>query len=696
MLEFAAGVDRGGKATCHTSAAIGVRLGLVAAAVLLVGPMAAQAQVYWSNTASGDWSNAGNWGGNHVPISTDNAWIVNGGTANVTQPGETCGTLLLGSSAGGGTVQMTGGGLSIPLAGHGEDVGDSGTGSFTQSGGTNNISSLLCVGYNAGSSGTYNLSGSGQVSAPFEYVGYSGTGAFTQSGGTNSITGSLYLAYNPGISSSSGKYSLNGSGRLSASSEYVGYDDGTGSFTQSGGTNIIASALYVSDSVPGSIGAYSLGGNSQLSASSEYVGYAGTGTFTQSGGTNSISDGLYLGGSDCKVATYNLNGGVLILSSLNKNAGTTTFNFNGGTLQAGSGFSTSLPMTLGASGSGASFDTAGFAVTLSGALSGTGILTKVDSGTLILSATNTYTGNTLVSGGTLALGSPLALQNSTLDSSGSGSLSFASLTAATFGGLTGPGTLNLANSASRTVTLSVGKNNASTTFSAALNGPGSLTKIGTGALALTGSSTYTGPTTIDQGTLVVDGWLTSSAATVNSGGTLGGTGNLVSALINAGGHLAPGDLGTGSINFANAIDFKGGELDIVAAGSSMTSLSTAGNLILSDSPTLDLTGTLSPGTYIIASYSGSLSGNFGTLIIPTGDTINYGTGSDSLITLSAVPEPLSLTLLAAGATCLLAYSRRRSAARRTAKPVACDQLHTPAILSFPSHPSSAHAARRAA
>ncbi len=93
MLEFAAGVDRGGKATCHTSAAIGVRLGLVAAAVLLVGPMAARAQVYWSNTASGDWSNAGNWGGNHVPISTDNAWIVNGGTANVTQPGETCGTL---------------------------------------------------------------------------------------------------------------------------------------------------------------------------------------------------------------------------------------------------------------------------------------------------------------------------------------------------------------------------------------------------------------------------------------------------------------------------------------------------------------------------------------------------------------------------------------------------------------------------
>ena len=61
-------------------------------------------------------------------------------------------------------------------------------------------------------------------------------------------------------------------------------------------------------------------------------------------------------------------------------------------------------MTLGTSGSGATFDTAGYAVTLSGSLSGPGSLTKVDSGTLTLATPNTYSGNTLVSGGTLALG----------------------------------------------------------------------------------------------------------------------------------------------------------------------------------------------------------------------------------------------------------------------------------------------------
>ena len=90
-------------------------------------------------------------------------------------------------------------------------------------------------------------------------------------------------------------------------------------------------------------------------------------------------------------------------------------------------------------------------MTLFGSLFGTGGLTKVGSGTLLLAATNTYSGNTLIDGGTLALGSPLALQQSTLDTSGSGSLSFGTLTSATFGGLTGPGSVKLANSSAAAV-----------------------------------------------------------------------------------------------------------------------------------------------------------------------------------------------------------------------------------------------------
>ena len=53
-----------------------------------------------------------------------------------------------------------------------------------------------------------------------------------------------------------------------------------------------------------------------------------------------------------------------------------------------------------------------------------------------------------------------------------------------------------------------------------------LTLTGGGQLTLSGTNTYTGTTTINQGKLIVDGSLTNSPVSVNSGGTLGGTGYL--------------------------------------------------------------------------------------------------------------------------------------------------------------------------
>ena len=87
------------------------------------------------------------------------------------------------------------------------------------------------------------------------------------------------------------------------------------------------------------------------------------------------------------------------------------FNFNGGEIQAANAFSTNVPMTLGTSGANTSFDTAGYALTLSGSLSGPGSLTLNDSlGTcaLILTASNAYSGGTTVSAGTLQLGDGVA------------------------------------------------------------------------------------------------------------------------------------------------------------------------------------------------------------------------------------------------------------------------------------------------
>jgi autotransporter-associated beta strand protein len=335
-------------------------------------------------------------------------------------------------------------------------------------------------------------------------------------------------------------------------------------------------------------------------------------------------------------------------------------NFSGGTLQASASFSGSLAMTLGTAGSGggATFNTAGYQVTLTAPLSGAGGFTEVGSGTLILAATNTFSGNTLISSGTLALRSALALQQSTLDTRGSGTLSFGTLTAATFGGLAGLGTLNLSNTAHSAVAFSVGNNNASTTFSGTLYGAGSLIKIGSGTLDLTGAESYSGTTAINQGELLVNGSLVSPVS-VNSGGTLGGAGNLTSVTVNAGAHLAPGNFNTGTLILGGSLDFEGGEFDIAGAGSSLTGLSIAGNLILDNAPTLIFSGSLAPGTYTIASYGGTLSGQFAAPNLPAGDTINYGTGSSSSITLTAVPEPGTLVLLAGGALGLLVYGWKK-------------------------------------
>ena len=95
--------------------------------------------------------------------------------------------------------------------------------------------------------------------------------------------------------------------------------------------------------------------------------------------------------------------------------------------------------------------------------------------------------------------------------------------------------------------LTVGSNNLSTQVSGVISDGGnfggafgSLTKVGTGTLTLSGINTYSGATTINGGAIIVDGSIASSSlTTVNSGGTLGGSGTAGNSTI-SGGTLAPG------------------------------------------------------------------------------------------------------------------------------------------------------------
>jgi autotransporter-associated beta strand protein len=134
-----------------------------------------------------------------------------------------------------------------------------------------------------------------------------------------------------------------------------------------------------------------------------------------------------------------------------------------------------------------------------GVISGTGGLTKDGPGTLTLTGSNTYEGNTVVLDGTLALaaagriapGSGLALYGGTFDITASGG-------SREIGSLSGSrGTVRLG-----AYTLVVGGDSTSTTYSGTMTGPGGVTKVGSGVLTLDGISTSTGTTTISQGTVL--------------------------------------------------------------------------------------------------------------------------------------------------------------------------------------------------
>jgi autotransporter-associated beta strand protein len=232
---------------------------------------------------------------------------------------------------------------------------------------------------------------------------------------------------------------------------------------------------------------------------------AGSLTKTGAGLLDLTSANSYSGGTTITAGTLRVwNLSSLGSGALTFNGGTLALNVTSGTLAAG--------VTLNGA---ATIDTLGNTGIVSSVVGGAGSLTMSSSGTLVLSAANTFTGGVSVTG---ANGFLNVNQDAALGAAAGGVT------------LSGGGALQWAAKfdSARAITLGAGggildTNGFSPTLSGVISGGNALTKNGLGTLTLANTNTYTGGTTINAGTVVVaatDALGPSGAVIVNNGSTL--------------------------------------------------------------------------------------------------------------------------------------------------------------------------------
>ncbi|MFM7518920.1 MAG: beta strand repeat-containing protein [Planctomycetota bacterium] len=476
--------------------------------------------------------------------------------------------------------------------------------------------------------GTLRLSAAGRIS------GTSGTTAPLIYSGTLDTNGSSFaaslLTLGGGAAATSAGVTT-GSGTLTLAGN-VTFDA-----TNNPGGATIAGNLSLANAARTFTVGNSTGADNDLTISAAIT----SGTLTKAG-----PGALLLSGTNTYAGVTTVSAGILVASSTAALPGWNTNGYTisaGGVLAMGSGFSNPDAATLIAGGtfaanSSVGFDTSGadrdYNTVIPNAGANARGLVKIGSGTLTLSAANTYTGTTAVgapgnaNAGTLLVASTGSISGiatvygGTLDFAGNGR----TLTALNLGGgapgsaasvLTGSGTLtmngnvsfdatNNANGATisgamnilnAARTFTVGDSTAAAadlTVAAVISGTGTsaaVTKAGAGRLALTAANTYQGATTVQAGTLEFSsiGIIGVGASTLGNPVTATGTIAVGSTTTSA----ALRWVGTTSSTSNRVIDLAGttGGATIEAAGSGALVLTATNTASGAGVKTLTLTGT---------------------------------------------------------------------------------------------------------
>jgi autotransporter-associated beta strand protein len=475
--------------------------------------------IQWGNDANGNWSTTSNWTNNVPPnsagaaanflglinsprtvtvngaftagtltfdnvnsytIATDGvsghgitlnnngtAFIdVNNGSQTISAPIQLASNVEI--SANGVTSLTISGAISETVAGRTILLDDSG--SVTFSGATaNTYTGLTTV-----NAGTLNLNKTGSVNA----IGVGGLQI--DLGGTVAVLGSNQIADTAGVT-------VNGSFSLGASlSETIGTLSGDGTVTLGSGSVLTIGASNIDSDWDGIL----TGGGTITKTGTGVLEFDGVNTFGGAGQTISLLGGVFQVSFD---------------SNMGNAANTLTF--NGGTEQFLGGFTSARSIILTGSGT---FDTSNNSNTLSGTISGGGMLTKTGAGTLTLSGTNTYSGGTTITGGnssalSIASASNLGTGNLTING-GSMLTSTANLTLTQGIVLGAQGGSNQAdgNPVSGILNVATGTTLTLDTIgiSESVAGTGRLEKVGGGTLLINTAGTFSGGTYLHDGTTV--------------------------------------------------------------------------------------------------------------------------------------------------------------------------------------------------
>ncbi len=567
------------------------------------------------NAVSGTGSLSQEGSGNTIVLTGANSYT--GGTTI------SSGTLQLGSSIalGSGTVTVDGGTLDI------NSISPTVAGLALEGGSVIGTTGVLT------STSTYQLE-SGSISADLSgsmglSVPSNGPAGTVTLSGANNYTGGIYV----------------GQGTLTLASDTA--TGGTSGITVNSGATLdvqanLAASIPIdvkgSGELETSTGDGTVGGSVTLEGFGVKLGGAGTldvaGQIADNGfGVAIVGPGtVVFGAANSVTGTATIDGGVLSISDPS-NLGAPLSSripnsvvIDGGTLLATStfAFDPKRGIELGGNGQSGEIDVASsqtltYAGQISDGSSGdqliVGDAARQNTGTLVLSGANTYTGGTTInaslvypiaSGQTLTLANPIA---------GSGTLTFQ-----------GPGTALFKTAGSLGLTGSV-VNNASIAFNAtsggpitvaaAISGAGSVTQEGSAAIILTANNTYSGSTTINPNTIIQVG---------NGGNT--------------------GSLGMGSVvdNGSLVYDTTGSQTLSNLSGTGTLTQST-GSLTLTDPITYTGATTVNGGILTIDGNLGSsaITVNSGGTVTGTG-TVGHLTNAGGTVSLSGLHFLTATTL----------------------------------------------------